>query len=114
TLLRFGASTKTGTSQTDLHMCFRCRKRLGIGVAADELHPLYARLDHVAHCIAAGSAYSDNLDYRTVGAGIEHFKIHHDWTPSHQSIVRIKVHSPITTIVRMSFKESASWCSQLI
>src|SRR5690606_15687737 len=39
--------------------------------------------NHVRNGIAAGTTHADDLDDGPVRVGIEHFKVHHDTTPSH-------------------------------
>src|SRR5690606_3336701 len=85
-LFGLGTRAQTGATQPDLHMCLGSGERLSVGIAADEFDPLHAGFDHVAHRIAASAANPDHLDYGAVCAGVEHFKVHHDWTPSHRSM----------------------------
>src|SRR5690606_38582886 len=94
TLFRLRAGAQAGAAQTDLDLCLGRSQCLCIGVAANEFHSLNTRADHVTDRVAACTTHADDLDNSAVRAGIEHFKIHHDWTPSHSSMFVSKVQFP--------------------
>src|SRR5690606_27743853 len=89
-LLGLCAGSQPCAAETDLDMRFRSGQSLSISVAADELHALHTGFDHVAHRIAASTADANHFVHGAVCAGVEHFKIHHDWTPSHLSMFVLK------------------------
>src|SRR5690606_25060858 len=104
TLLGLGAGAQARAAQSDLDRRIGGGQRLCVGIAADEFHALDAGLDHVGNSVTAGAAYTNHLDNGTVRADVEHFKVHHYWTPSHISTNRYEsnVSSPVLLVVRMS------------
>ncbi len=65
-----------GDAAAQLQLQFRgiALERLGVGVGADELHPLHALLDHVVDRVAAAAADADHLDYGLLPLCVHYFK----------------------------------------
>src|SRR5690606_39200558 len=99
-LLRLSTGSQPCATQADLDGRIGRGQRLSIRIAANEFHSLHAGMDHVPHGIAAGTTDAYDLDHGPVGSGVKHFKVHHDWTPSHISINRYESNfiSPSTTV----------------
>src|SRR5690606_30482797 len=77
-LLGLGAGAKPRATQTNLDWCLGSCQGLRVSIGANEVYAADSRADHMGYSVAACAAYSDDFDYRPIGACIEHFEIHHD------------------------------------